>query len=60
VDRRWCRGCEEEGTATSRETEARECLKGEVEGGPLDRDSDRGRLEGQAGPGLEACDLLGM
>jgi hypothetical protein len=60
VDRRWRRGCEEEGTATSQETEARERLKGEVEGGPLGRESDRGRLEHQAGPGPEACGLLGM
>jgi hypothetical protein len=54
------RGCKEEGTATSRETEARKLLKGEVEGGPLGRESDRGRLERQAGPGPEACGLLGM
>jgi hypothetical protein len=44
MDRRWRKGCVEEGTATSRETEAREHLKGEVEGGPLGRESDRGRL----------------
>jgi hypothetical protein len=31
-----------------------------VEGGSLDRESGRGGLERQAGPGLETCGLLGM
>jgi hypothetical protein len=46
--------------AWTKDGEARERLKGEVEGGLLGRESDRGRLERQAGPRPEACGLLGM
>lgn len=44
----------------SREIDVRERLQGEVEGGLLGRESSRGGLERQAGPGPEACGLLGM
>jgi hypothetical protein len=44
----------------SREIDVRERLQGEVEGGLLGRESSRGGLERQAGPGPEACSLLGM